>query len=82
MKRINITTINKEILEKSLIKCNRQPAYLVMNKSTEQALSGCYPLDIYNYATSKGYYGTFVGIDIANCEKLKFGEIDFVWSIE
>lgn len=56
------------------------PKYLIMNDITlyELQLDSAIELDCYGTCNNERGYKTFRGIPVAICNKLKYGEIDFI----
>lgn len=78
---INFFKINKEELEKQIIYYKEfhgiDPKYLIINENTLKLLETI----TYSYLFSnknKNDYGTYWGIPIALCNKLKDGEVEIV----
>lgn len=80
---INIATVNITKLKDTIaIKTARGQHidYLIMNRETLEyvAFNVAFKDSILTYKTDFIMYHTFLGIKIALCEALDFGEVDFV----
>ena len=63
---------------KAEIACGNVINYLVMNATTFHVLVKAYELNNGCKIITKNYYSTLLGYPIAICDKLGFGEVDFV----
>ena len=84
---INFFKINEEELEKQII-CyadfhGTDPKYLIMSKGTLELIKAITKTEqVFKKYKDKGkfdlYYGSYWGIPIAVCNKLKDGEVDII----
>lgn len=79
---INFFKINKEELEEQIVYYRNfhgeDPKYLVINENTLKLLKTITYFYLFSKDTNEIDYGTYWGIPIAICNKLKDGEVEIV----
>ena len=79
---INISILDTQKLIDAIEKkraAGRKIDYLIMNKKTLDAIA--YKQDMLMFSVDSRIHHNFLGIEIAICEGLNFGDIDFVESM-